>query len=159
MNDNEKLISSRLRQFSNAYARKDLAGALGAFTRTFDEIMVIGSGEREIGLGLDGVCEEFTREFAEWETLEFDLQWARLSIFENTAWVPLVSEMTKTGGGTQHIMTGRLTAILIKEANDWFIAHLHFSFPCEPFGNRGCEPSVLQRTDALRMSENALINS
>lgn len=129
MNEDEEKVMARLHQFSNGYDSKDLDSVLSTFNRNFDTTVVVGSGCDEPIIGIQAISQQLTREFTRLNNLRLRATWMKLNIVGNVAWVTALSEIT--GTVAQSPLTGRFTAILVKETEGWFIAHLHFSFPLE----------------------------
>ncbi|MBA4147971.1 MAG: nuclear transport factor 2 family protein [Verrucomicrobia bacterium] len=135
MNEDETLIMHRLHQFSDGYAARDIPAVLATFSRNLDATVVVGSSSDEPLLGLDAIRKRLMQEFRQQDHLRLHARWMNLNIVGTVAWITALSEAMSPLIETP--LTSRLTAVLLKESDGWFIAHLHFSFPLLPVeGNR-----------------------
>ncbi|MFN7137844.1 MAG: YybH family protein [Limisphaerales bacterium] len=127
MNEDQSAILARLQRFSEAYERKDVAGVMATFSQTTDATVVVGSICDEPIVGLDAIRERLEVEFTTTDTLNTRTKWMSLNVVGTAGWVTSVSEVINRAAAES--MTNRLTAVLVKEPQGWFIAHLHVSFP------------------------------
>jgi ketosteroid isomerase-like protein len=124
----EAVVVNIVKQRLEAFTKKDLDTLL-AFFAPDPDVIVIGTGGDEKGVGLAEVRNILRRAFAQFEEASFKFGWYSVSTAGSVAMLAAdVTLFVKTSGRqiTEQI---RLTVVLEQRGDRWFIIQWHDSLP------------------------------
>ena len=127
-------VGEVLKRMLAAYAAKDIEGVMQCYHH-WSGVLAIGSSGDEIRLGPGDLRAGFAADFAQPFDLQQELTWLSVAGHGDTAWAAAGCRSIITSGEMVSTVDARLTAVLIKQHDQWLIAQSHFSLP-------SMEPSV-----------------
>jgi ketosteroid isomerase-like protein len=119
-------VQATLRQWKDAYTRRDLAGALAVIAPD-DDVVGIGTGPDEWRVGPEAFKGQLERDFAQSEALSVDYVPLVVSEASPVAWVAGRATVQARVDGQDLTLTGRFTAVLEQRAGRWLLMQTHFS--------------------------------
>jgi ketosteroid isomerase-like protein len=123
-------ILSILDDYAKYYLNKDLDGLISLFVSDQD-LVAIGTGADEWVNGLDQLRNGFIRDLSQADDIRMIFDNLTISKLEEVVWVSGTMTMHAMVDGSEVIMPGRITMVLIKRNNGWLFTHLHYSVPAE----------------------------
>jgi len=124
----EAAAIAALNKFTEAYAKRDMAGLLALFAPDPD-VVLIGTGVDEKRTGLQEIKAQVERDWSQAEAASFELSECSVSAAGPVAWVVADSIANVKIGGNEISLTGRFTAVLEKRGDSWLIMQSHGSMP------------------------------
>ena len=124
----ESEVMSEVKQFFKEFAAKDLDAVMASFAPDPD-VVVIGTGADERGIGLNEVRAIFERAFSQFDEASFDFGWHSVSVVGPLALLATDVALIVIANGrevSQHI---RLTCVLEKRGDRWLVLQSHDSVP------------------------------
>ena len=124
----ETAVMDVVKQCFEAFVKHDLNGFLSFFAPDPD-VILIGTGRDEKCIGLAEIKATIGRAIAQFETAHFEFGWHSVSIIDSV--VCLATDVTlhvKTSS-KEIIEPLRLTGVLEKRGDRWFIVQAHDSLP------------------------------
>jgi ketosteroid isomerase-like protein len=114
-------VQATLQQWKDAYAKRDLDGALAVIAPD-DDVVAIGTGADEWRVGREQVRAQMERDFAQAEALVVSEAGA-------VAWVAGQATVQARVDGQDLALAGRFTAVLEHRGDKWLLMQTHFSVP------------------------------
>ncbi len=127
-------VGEVLERMLTAYAAKDIEGVMACY-HPWSGVLAIGSSGDEIRLGPGDLRAGFAADFAQPFDLRQELTWLSVAGHDDTAWAAAGCRSIITSGELVSTVDARLTAVLIRQHDQWLIVQSHFSLP-------SMEPSV-----------------
>ena len=124
----KKEITELLDNYAHAYRNKDLEGLLQLFIED-DDLVAIGTGYDEWVNGKSELRSALNRDIEQVESVDVKFRNMTISALGNVAWVSGHMNMDAKVDGQEIFLPGRLSAVLEKRNEKWFLAHLHYSLP------------------------------
>jgi ketosteroid isomerase-like protein len=115
-------------QSMEAFVKRDLDALLSLYAHDPD-LVVIGTGEDEKRVGLAENKALFERDFTQFEDASFKFGWHSVSVAGSVAWVAVDLILNLKASGQETSLQVRLTNVLEKRAERWFIVQEHGSLP------------------------------
>jgi ketosteroid isomerase-like protein len=117
-----------VQQCLEAFTRKDLDAIL-AFVAPDPDVILIGTGGDEKGVGLAEVRNIFERSFAQFEEASFEFGWHSVSAAGTVALLAADVNLYVKTSDRQITEQLRLTVVLEQRGNKWLIIQWHDSLP------------------------------
>lgn len=96
---------------------------------------MIGTGVDEKRVGIAQIKAQAERDWAQTEATSLTWgPWQMVASSGSIAWVAGDATFKVKAGGQEITMPGRMTAVLEKRGDTWFIAQAHFSMPLSEQG-------------------------
>ena len=124
----EKVVMKILEDLNDVLAFRDVQRALNLFATDVD-ISLFGSEEGETSVGHTELESFFKRIFQLSSTLSFEWKWHLVSIEGSVAWVIAKGLIHLKSVDEQLSSPYRITLVLVKRGDKWFIMHGHGSEP------------------------------
>jgi len=124
----EAAVMNVLKQYVEAYAKRDLDGLLVLFAPDPD-VVTIGTGVDEKRIGLAEKKAGFERDFAQSEAILAELGWSSVSAAGSVAWVAGDAIAQAKVSGQEISFPVRCTFVLEQRREKWLIVHTHMSLP------------------------------
>jgi uncharacterized protein (TIGR02246 family) len=124
----EDAVMDVLKQSFEAFGRRDL-DALLAFFSPDPDVVVIGTGRDEKGIGLAEIKAIFQRAFAQFSEASFQFGWHSVSVAGPLAWLATDVSYHVKAGDRESSRQIRLTGIMEKREGRWLILQSHDSVP------------------------------
>jgi len=124
--EDHRLVLETLDAYAERYDAKDVDGVSSLFARD-SEVVLFGTGADELWVGYDQVREQFTRNFAEAETVHFEWTWRHVSGTEGSAWAATTANVHVTVGGVTRTIPIRFSVVLERRDGEWKWVHRHAS--------------------------------
>ena len=117
-----------MNQLIEAFTKKDLDGTMVHFAPDPDVVM-IGSGADEKGIGLTEIKALVERAFAQSEEISVQLGWYSVSSAGSVAWVASDAVIQVKISGQEISLPIRLTVVLEQRRGRWLVVQWHDSLP------------------------------
>ena len=124
----EAAVMSTLRKLFEGYESRDMDSLLSGFAPDPD-LVLIGTGADEKGLGLNEVRSHLERSWAQSEAASIELGWSRVSAAGSVAWVAGDAIIHARVNGQEISFPVRFTAVLEERKGEWLLMQLHDSMP------------------------------
>ena len=124
----EHAVMNVVKQCFEAFGRRDL-DALLAFFAPDPDVVVIGTGRDEKGIGLAEIKAIFERAFAQFDAASFEFGWRSVSVTGPLAWLATDVSYRVKAGDRESNRQIRLTALMEKRQGRWLILQSHDSIP------------------------------
>jgi len=124
----ESEVMDAVKQCFNAFAMKDL-DAMMAFFAPDPDIVVIGTGGDERGVGFTEVKAIFDRAFSQFDEASFDFGWYSVSVVGPLALLATDIAFRIKASDREVSRQIRLTGVMEKRGDKWLILHSHDSVP------------------------------
>ena len=124
----ENAVMDVLRKCFEAFGRRDL-DALLAFFAPDPDVVVIGTGRDEKGIGRAEMKAIFQRAFAQFSEASFQFGWHSVSVAGSLAWLANDVSYLVKAGDRESSRQIRLTGIMEKREGRWLILQSHDSVP------------------------------
>ena len=116
----------------DAYRLRDVEGVLSFYSADPD-LVAVGTGHDERFVGREALRAGLVNDFSQGNEAALRITWASVSGVGNVAWVTADCVVDATVSGRTVSVLGRLTAVLEKREEKWFIMQTHFSLPAGGF--------------------------
>jgi len=93
------------------------------------DMVFLGTGADEKGIGIEELRAEWERAFAQSEAATVEIQWHSVSAAGKVAWVTLDANVGAETGGREISFPVRGTVVLEQRGDKWLIAQSHMSAP------------------------------
>ncbi|MGC9516657.1 MAG: nuclear transport factor 2 family protein [Methanomicrobiales archaeon] len=124
----ESAVKELLERYTQAYASKDMEKMMSLFPDDPD-LVFIGTGEDEWVQGFEELKKGFKRDFKQADEIDVGFENLSISSSGHVAWASMRMMMNAMVSGEEVILVGRLSIVVEKRDDRWFIVHLHFSLP------------------------------
>ena len=124
----ESEVMSAVKQCFEAFAMKDL-DAMMAFFAPDPDVVVIGTGGDERGVGFAEVKAIFERAFSQFDEASFDFGWHYVSVAGPLALLATDIALRVKASDREVSQQIRLTGVLEKRGDRWLILQSHDSVP------------------------------
>lgn len=124
----ETEVMNGVKQAFKAFARKDLNALMASFAPEPD-LVFIGTGGDEKGVGFDEVKAIFKRAFSQFDEASFDFGWHSVSVVGSLALLATDIALRLKAGEREVSSQIRLTSVLEKRGDEWLILQSHDSVP------------------------------
>jgi uncharacterized protein (TIGR02246 family) len=124
----EAEVMNAIKQCFEAFAKRDL-NAMLAFFAPDPDVVVIGTGRDEKGIGFAEVKAIFERAFSQFNEASFEFGWHSVSVAGPLAWLATDITFHVKAGGREISQQIRLTSIMEKRGDRWLILQAHDSVP------------------------------
>jgi hypothetical protein len=124
----DEAIMGLLRGFSDSFSKQDVEGALGLFAPD-SEVVMMGSEDWEMGMGLENIRRVFKRLLSRRETYRWEWKWHMLAVSGSVAWILAKGECHTRAGKTETVSPYRLSGVFEKRGDRWFWVLFHGSEP------------------------------
>jgi ketosteroid isomerase-like protein len=121
-------VQATLQQWKDAYAKRDLDGALTVIAPD-DDVVAIGTGADEWRVAREQVRAQMERDFAQAEALSVAYEPLVVSEAGAVAWVAGQATVQARVDGQDLALAGRFTAVLEHRDDKWLLMQTHFSLP------------------------------
>jgi ketosteroid isomerase-like protein len=120
-------VEAVLDRFADAYARRNVDGALDLFAAEAD-VTFIGTGADEKRCGLTEIKRQVERDLGQASMVHWNWVWDSVSRVGPVAWVS-ADAIVRVIDGQDLNLPVRLTAVLEQDETNWRIAQMHVSMP------------------------------
>ena len=124
----ESEVMNVVKQCFDAFAMKDL-NAMLAFFAPEPDVVVIGTGGDERGVGFNEIKAIFERAFSQFDEASFDFGWHSVSVRGPLAWLATDVGLNVKAGDREISRQIRLTGVMEKRGDRWLILQSHDSVP------------------------------
>ena len=124
----EAEVMNAVKQCFEAFAKRDL-NAMLVFFAPDPDVVVIGTGRDEKGIGFAEVRAIFERAFSQFNEASFEFGWHSVSVAGPLAWLATDITLHVKANGREISQQIRLTAIMEKRGDRWLILQAHDSVP------------------------------
>ena len=124
----EKAVKTILDKFAESYARCDLKSAMSLIAPDAD-VVIYGTGAEEKRIGPEEIKTQFERDWAQIEEPALEYKWISISAAGNVAWAAIDAVFKGNVDGHNLKFQSRITKVLEKRGDRWFIVQGDFSFP------------------------------
>jgi len=124
----EAAVTELFDKYLKYYRSRDLEGLM-ALMIPEDDLILYGTGADEKRIGPDGTRIQAKRDWSQTDSLEFKFTWRQVSEAGPVAWVSADGEGEGKAGGQTFTFPFRMTAVLEKRGEQWYIAQTHISLP------------------------------
>jgi ketosteroid isomerase-like protein len=124
----EAEVMAVVKRFFEAFSNRDLDSIPLLFV-TDPDLVFIGTGADEKGIGLSGLQAECERAFAQSEAASLELGWHLVSAAGQVAWVTLDAVVRAITSGRELSFPVRGTIVLERRGEKWLIVQSHMSAP------------------------------
>jgi ketosteroid isomerase-like protein len=111
-----------------AYKKKDLQATL-SFWAPDPDIVVIGTGEDEKGMGITYLTESLRRDWAQGEVQSIGVKNFSVSATGTVAWISADVSFHGKAGEAEFDLPMRLTGVMEKRNGRWLWVQMHLSTP------------------------------
>jgi uncharacterized protein (TIGR02246 family) len=124
----EAEVMNAVMQCFDAFAKRDLNTML-AFFAPDPDVVVIGTGRDEKGIGFAEVKTIFERAFSQFNEASFEFGWHSVSVAGPLAWLAADITLHVEASDREISRQIRLTGIMEKRGDRWLILQSHDSVP------------------------------
>ena len=124
----ETEVMNDVKQCFEAFATKDLDAVMASFAPEPD-LVVIGTGADERGVGFAEVKAIFERAFSQFDEAFFDFGWHSVSVVGSLALLATDIDLRVKAGNREISRQIRLTAVVEKRGDKWLVLQSHDSVP------------------------------
>jgi uncharacterized protein (TIGR02246 family) len=124
----ENAVMNTIKKCFEAFGRRDLDAML-AFFAPDPDVVVIGTGKDEKGIGFTQIKAIFERAFAQFNEASFEFGWHSVSVAGPLAWLATDVSYHVKAGDRESNRQIRLTGIMEKREDRWLILQSHDSAP------------------------------
>ena len=124
----ESEVMDGVKQCFAAFARKDLDAFMAHFAPDPD-VVVIGTGGDERGVGLAEIKAIFERAFSQFDEASFDFGWHSVSVAGPLVLLATDVAFHVKAGGREVSRQIRLTGVMEKRGDRWVVLQSHDSVP------------------------------
>ncbi len=124
----ESAVMSLMKQFIEAFNKRDLDGGLALFAPDPD-VVFIGTGGDEKCIGLAEIKAELERAFAQSEQSSIQLGWYSVSAAGSVAWVASDAVIQARVSGQGISFPVRFTTVMEQRGDKWLVVQSHDSLP------------------------------
>ena len=124
----EAEVMNALKQCFQAFATKDIDSMMAFFAPDPDVVM-IGTGGDERGVGFDEIKAIFERAFSQFDEASFDFGWNSVSIAGPLALLATDITFHVEASDREVSQKIRLTSVMEKRGDSWLILQAHDSVP------------------------------
>ncbi|HEY40861.1 MAG TPA: nuclear transport factor 2 family protein [Dehalococcoidia bacterium] len=117
-----------INQFAEAFARRDLKAMMALYAPDPD-VVAIGTGGDEKRIGPADIKALFERDFAQFEDASLEVGRHSVSAAGSVAWVAADAIVHTDTGDRRINLPVRLTVVLERRGDRWFIVQFHGSTP------------------------------
>jgi ketosteroid isomerase-like protein len=128
-----------LDKFMETYRKRDLNGLMSVFPPDEDQVMY-GTGADEKRIGRDQIRFQAKRDWSQTEALDFNITWRQISAAGPVAWVAADGFGKGKAGGQDFQFPFRMTCVLEKQGEEWFLVQSHISLPSPTQGEGDSVP-------------------
>lgn len=115
-------------KFNETYARRDIDGLLALFAPDSD-LVLFGTGADEKRVGLAELKFQAERDWAQTDSISFELGWHSVSAAGSVAWLAAEGMGQAKFDGQEMSFPFRFTAVLEQRGNKWLFTQGHLSTP------------------------------
>ena len=137
--ETQAAVSGVLDKFMETYQKRDINGLMSIFPPDEDQVMY-GTGADEKRIGKDQIKFQAQRDWSQTDALAFNLTWRQVSTAGPVAWVAADGFGKGKAGGQEVQFPFRMTCVLEKRDNDWFLVQSHISLPAPAQGEGDSVP-------------------
>jgi uncharacterized protein (TIGR02246 family) len=124
----EAEVMNTVMQCFDAFTKRDLNTMLSFFAPDPD-VVVIGTGRDEKGIGFAEVRDIFERAFSQFNEASFEFGWHSVSVAGPLAWLAADITLHVEASDREISRQIRLTGIMEKRGDRWLILQSHDSVP------------------------------
>jgi uncharacterized protein (TIGR02246 family) len=124
----EAEVRAVLNRFAEAYANRDLGGALELFAPDPD-LVLFGTGRDEKLVGLTEFKAQLERDWSQSAAASFKFEWTSVSAAGSVAWVAGDSVIHWEADGQEMSLQLRATIVLERRDDKWLCVQWHMSAP------------------------------
>ena len=124
----EKDVMNAVKQCFAAFARRDIDAML-AFFAPDPDVVVVGTGSDERGIGLKEIRAIFERAFSQFDEASFKFGWHSVSVRGPLAWLAADVGLHVKASDREISRQIRLTGVMEKRGDKWLILQSHDSVP------------------------------
>ena len=124
----EAAVLLTIRDSWDAYRLRDVEKVLSFYSPDPD-LVAIGTGIDERFVGREALKAGLTHDFSQENEAALRIIWSSVSEAGGVAWVAADCVADVTVSGRRMSVAGRLTAVLEKRGERWYIMQTHFSLP------------------------------
>lgn len=131
MKANEKTEAEVLKvmnKYLEAYQTRDREGLLSLFVPDPDQVH-FGTGADEKRIGREQIRFQVERDWSQTEALAFNITWHQISTAGPVAWIAAEGLGQGEAGGQRFEFPVRMTSVLEKRGDEWFMVQSHASLP------------------------------
>ncbi|MHA1555968.1 MAG: nuclear transport factor 2 family protein [Candidatus Heimdallarchaeota archaeon] len=122
----ENEIKLVFEEMAESFAEKDIKKYLNLYTNNTD-VVIYGSQEGEKWTKVNDYRKSVLKDWKLTEKMTIHYDWFKITNSGDVAWTAIDIRFEATIGNQTMNIPGRLTAILVKEQNQWKITQSHFS--------------------------------
>jgi ketosteroid isomerase-like protein len=124
----ETAVMAVVDKFNETYARRDIDGLLALFAPDSD-LVLFGTGADEKRVGLAELKFQAERDWAQTDSISFELGWHSVSAAGSVAWLAAEGMGQAKFDGQEMSFPFRFTAVLEQRGNKWLFTQGHLSVP------------------------------
>lgn len=135
----EAAVLSTIKDSWEAYRLRDVEGVL-SFYSSDPDLVAVGTGLDERFVGPEGLKAGLINDFSHGNEAALRIMWSSVSEAGNVAWVAADCVADVMVSCRMVSVVGRLTAVLEKRGEKWYIMQTHFSLPSGT-SRQSCSPN------------------
>ena len=124
----ETAVMAVVDKFNETYARRDIDGLLALFAPDSD-LVLFGTGADEKRVGLAELKIQAERDWAQTDSIYFELGWHSVSAAGSVAWLAAEGMGQAKFDGQEMSFPFRFTAVLEQRGGKWLFTQGHLSVP------------------------------
>jgi ketosteroid isomerase-like protein len=124
----ETAVIAVVDRFNETYARRDIDGLLALFAPDSD-LVLFGTGADEKRIGLAELKFQAERDWAQSDSISFELGWHSVSAAGSVAWLAAEGMGQAKFDGQEMSFPFRFTAVLEHRGDKWLFTQGHLSVP------------------------------
>jgi len=122
----EAAVMNVINRYVESYIKRDADAVLALWVPDPD-VVLIGTGVDERRIGLVDIKAQCERDFAQGTSIK--ISWHSVSAAGSVAWVAADLTARVKTSGREISLQGRLTSVLERRGDRWFIVQRHLSLP------------------------------
>ena len=126
----EREIKAIFQKLTDAYERRKIEEFLGFFASD-DDVVLYGTGADEKRIGLEEIRAQVERDWAQTESISMNFSWVSISEADSVAWAAIDGAFEFRANGQDGTLPARVSFVLERRSDGWFIVHSHFSTPSQ----------------------------
>jgi ketosteroid isomerase-like protein len=124
----EKEVIAVMSKFAEAYSKRDINNLLSIIAPD-DDVLVFGLEPDEKCIGINRIKSQLERDWYQTNVSSIEFTWVSISTAGLLAWIASEALIKINVNGTSLVLPSRITSVLEKRGDKWFVMQAHFSVP------------------------------